>query len=281
VSPRESKPPRGSRRRRLGPFQSPLETAIGLLTLVLLLGAIVWFAWYLRSSEGAERQSALFAAVLVAAGSLLLAWSYVRRPPVGEDDDFLDKLLAGTGQALLLGAILSFGFGLVNRQLSAEQASRDLRRNLATQVRAAASDSRVFPGVDLSGSMFRGLDLSGFDFSFSDLSAANLLDTSLRDANLFYTKLRGANLGGSDLSGATLTSADLSSAVLNRVDFTGATLTSAKLTGALLRGAIFVGVDLRKTDLSGVYCDTTTRWPGPPFQPPECLDPADYRNPYR
>lgn len=271
--------------------------------MVLLICLGVWFAIYLRSTAGAERRSAFLAAGLVATGSMLLLWSYTRRAAPGEDDGFLGKLLAGSGEALLLGAVLSFGFGLVGRQLSVEQTSRDLKRDLAGQVRAASSNSKAFLDVDLSGEVFRGLDLTGFNFSYSVLNGANFLETSLAGARFQFSQLRGANFGGrSDLSGADLSNADLSNAVLNLVDLTGASLYSARLNGASLPGANLAGAslvsanltgalltranltdaDLTNAELADVYCDETTEWPDD-FVPPECLDPDlyEYKNPYR
>jgi hypothetical protein len=276
---RSEAPGHDGSRRRIGPFQTPAEAFVAIPTLIAVGVIVAWFVAYVMATEGAERVSALFAAGLVGAGALLLTWSFVRRPAPGEPDDFLDKLLAGTGEALLLGAVLSFGFGIVGQQLSDERTARDLNRDLASQVRSA-SDPTMFAGVDLSRANLRGLDLSGYTFRAADLSNANLLDTSLRDANLIMANLHGANLGSSDLTGALLNSADLSGAVLNRVDFARSSLEGADLSGASLPGAQLADTDLSRVRIANIYCDDTTTWP-PDFDVPTCLDPREYRRPGR
>src|SRR5262245_13553346 len=101
------------------------------VTLLIIAGLVVGFVRYARRTSGAARVHALFTGGLVVMGGLLLGWSYVRRPPAGEDEDFLDKLLAGAGQAVLLGAVLTFGFGIVNQQLENERSATAKRLNAA------------------------------------------------------------------------------------------------------------------------------------------------------
>ena len=131
--------------RQLPPCESDTVRRAGLVSLALLAiaGVIGWFVAYAMQSSGASRVTALFAAGLVAMGSLLLGWSYVRRPTVGQNDDALDKLLAGAGQALLLGAVLTFGFGIVGQHLDDERAGLDRQRGRGTSTFAGTSD----PGV--------------------------------------------------------------------------------------------------------------------------------------
>jgi uncharacterized protein YjbI with pentapeptide repeats len=230
-----------------------IEQAFGAVALVMAAAVVVGFAIYIVNAEGAARVSALFAGGLVLVGVWLLLWGYVRRPPPGQDDDFLDKLLAGAGQALLLGAALSFGFGAVGQRLEAEQKAREenraeiqaalaLRRDLAGQVRADAG-GKSFVGVDLQGEQFRGLNMSDFD----------LLDANLTGADLTLADLTGANLSGADLTGADLSLADLTGAKLADADLTDADLTFANLTYADLPLANLTGATLAGTDLTGAF----------------------------
>jgi hypothetical protein len=129
------------RRRRL---EAAFAAGAGLAAAAVAVG----FVFYLIGTSGVARVSALFASGLVLAGAWLLLWSFVRRPPLGQGDDFLDRFLAGAGQALLLGAVLSFGFGVVGQQLDDERAVRDLRRDTAREVRLAAERSNVFIAAD-------------------------------------------------------------------------------------------------------------------------------------
>lgn len=257
-------------------------------TIMLLVVISVGFIGYVRLVDGAERTSALFAAGLVAIGSWLLLWSYVRKPPPGEDDDFLDKLLAGAGRALLLGAVLSFGFGVVGQELDSERAESDRARDLVRQVRADAGGG-AFPRLDLSGAFLGGLDLSGFDFGGADLSGASLFDTNLSDANLVFADLSDADLSDANLTDSMLLRADLTDANLRDADLTGAELRSANLQGAYLVGASLRDADLRNAGLSDanlsgadlisanltdVSCDDSTTWPVG-FDPPPCEIIAD------
>jgi uncharacterized protein YjbI with pentapeptide repeats len=226
---------------------------------------VVGFVIYVVNVDGAARSSALFAGGLVLVGVWLLLWSYVRRPPPGQDDDFLDKFLAGAGEALLLGAVLSFGFGAVGQRLEDEQKAREeyraetqaalaLRRDLAGQVRADAG-GKSFSGVDLRGESFAGVNMSDFDLSGADLSGANLSGANLTNAYLLDADLSGANLYGADLTDANLIRANLTGANLFIANLTGAALTGANLTDANLHDAELPRAVLFDADLSraGLY----------------------------
>jgi hypothetical protein len=273
--------------------QRQIDRVFGGVALVVAAVVVVGFGVYVAYADGAARFSALFAGGLVLVGVWLIVWSYVRRPPRGQGDEFLDKFLAGVGQALLLGAVLSFGFGIVGQRLeneqktrdeqqaaeqktrdeqrAAEQAAVDLRRDLAGQVRTDAGGSS-FRGVDLVEQSFVGLDLSGFDFSGANLSHADLSVAVLTDANLFDANLTGAELTFADLTSAFLFSTDLTGADLTEVDLTGADLTfadltDADLTDAMLLRADLTDADLTDADLTGVVYDEHTVWPDG-FEPP-------------
>jgi uncharacterized protein YjbI with pentapeptide repeats len=244
-----------AQRRRL------VQRLFGGVALVVTAVVVVGFVVYIVNADGAARISALFAGGLVLISVWLLLWSYIRRPPLGQDDDFLDKFLASIGQALLLGALLSFGFGIIGQrleneqkardnQLAAEQAAVDLRRDLAGQVRTDAG-GKSFRGVDLEEQSFVGLNLSGFDLSEADLSHADLTDADLTDADLTDADLTDADLTAAHLSGADLPLADLSHADLSGANLSGAFLGVADLSDADLTAAHLSGADLSGADLSG------------------------------
>jgi len=227
------------------------------LALLAIAGVIGWFVAYAMQSSGASRVAALFAAGLVAMGSLLLGWSYVRRPIVGQNDDALDKLLAGAGQALLLGAVLTFGFGIVGQHLDDERAGLDRQRAgerapslerqiLARAVRDAARGTD-YRGSDLASQHLSGLDMHGLDLSAADLTFANLTDSNLSGADLTGANLRFTDLSGADLTRADLADADLVNANVRYVHLSGADLGGADLSGANLTGSI-----LRDARLSGL-----------------------------
>jgi hypothetical protein len=236
-----------------------IEQVFGVVALALAVAVVVGFAIYIAYADGAARTSALFAGGLVVVGVWLLLWGYLRRPPQGQDDDFLDKLLSGAGQTLLLGAVLSFGFGVGGQQLEDERAAVALRRDLAGQVRVRAEAESEgfrgsFRGVDLHGELFIGLNMSEFDLSHTNLANAVLQVTDLTNAHLYGADLTGAFLDGADLTDANLSCADLTGAHLFEADVTDADLTGADLTDANLTGAEY---------------DAATVWPGgfePPFQ---------------
>jgi len=253
-----------SRRQRLA------ERLFGGVALVVVVAVVVGFGVYVVNADGAARISALFAGGLVLLGVWLLLWSYIRRPPPGQTDDFLDKFLAGAGQALLLGAVLSFGFGVVGEQLDAERAAVNRRRDLAGQLRSDAG-GKSFAGIDLRGESFFGLNLTGFDLHranladadltganlsnailvTADLSGAELSEANLSNANLSNANLSGADLSEADLSNANLVIADLSNAELSDADLSGTDLVIADLSNAELFNADLSGADLSGADLSG------------------------------
>jgi uncharacterized protein YjbI with pentapeptide repeats len=266
--------------------QRVVERVFGGVAVVAAGAVVVGFGVYVVNADGAARISALFAGGLVLVGAWLLLWSYVRRPPPGQDDDFLDKFLAGAGQALLLGAVLSFGFGVVGQGLEDERAGVALRRDLAEQVRADAG-GKSFSGVDLHGEWFFGLNMSEFDLTFADLTDAGLGDANLTnarldgatltDASLSDANLTGASLALADLTFANLTDANLTDANLLVADLTDADLTDANLTDANLAGADLTDADLAGADLTGAdlfdadltdaLYDAATVWPDG-FEPP-------------
>lgn len=222
--------------RRPRPRQ-PAELVFAALTSIGLLLLGYGYLRYVSSVEGAARAAALFAGALVVLGGLMLAWSYFR-----QHEDFLEKLLSGAGQSVLLGAILSFGFAVTGQLAEDERAARederakaaaeqDSRRALAAAVRVDAG-GKTFPDVDLRGQNLNGLDLSDFNFVGADMRGATLVRADLSRASL-----AGANLAAADLSMANLTEADLYMADLSDADLSGADLTDANLAGADLTGA--------------------------------------------
>lgn len=241
-------------------------------------------------SQGAVRVAFTFTVALVAVGGCLLGWSYFRDAPEG---DFLDKLLADAGQALLLGAVLSYGFAFVGQQIDDERADRDLLRDNVRQVRVDAG-GRVFDGLDVRGATLSGLDLRAFSFREADLSDANLRGANLSGADLNFADLSDANLNDTNLSGAILSGANLRHAVLFNADLTDADLFGADLRGAHLVDADLRGADLTDTDffdtdlrgadlrgadlsdvlgdvhLSDVVCSDETRWPESIESAPPC-----------
>ena len=160
-----------------------LNLAFIVVAAVLLYGAGWWFVRFVLDAQGAVQTSALFVGGLLVVGVMLMIWAYVRRPLADETDDFFDKFLARTGEAVLLGAILSFGFGLVGQKIDDERGDREVKRDTVLQLRLAAG-GRVFQDVDVSGESFRRLDLSGFD-----LSGANLHSTTVSGAILVSAQL--------------------------------------------------------------------------------------------
>jgi hypothetical protein len=257
------------------------ERPFQIIVVGVVAFALAGFSWYVFfEAEGAARLSAGFAWSLVLFGGVLLMWSYVRRPPPGQEEDFIDKLVGGAGQSMLLGAVLSFGFGIVNERLASEQETFDRRESLGAQVRREAG-GRSFRGVDLREQSFVGLDLSDFDLSQADLSGTDLA----------YVDLSGADLSGADLSGADLFRADLSRANLTcagifrvlgscdelvRADLSGANLVSADLSFAILfgtdlSGADLTDADLTQTNMTAVIHDDRTVWPDG-FDPPPSVD---------
>jgi uncharacterized protein YjbI with pentapeptide repeats len=239
--------------------QQQIERVFAGGAVVAVVAVIAGFSVYVVNADGAARISALFAGGLVLVGVWLLLWSYIRRPPPGQTDDFLDKFLAGVGEALLLGAVLSFGFGIVGQRLdseqktrdeqrAAEQAAADLRRDLAGQIRNEAG-GRSFRGVDLKEQSFVGLNLSGFDLLEADMSGADLTGADLTDALLAKADMSGAVLLGADLTSANLAIADMSGAVLDGAKLNSAHLDDANLTGAFLNGADQTDATLRGADL--------------------------------
>lgn len=252
-------PPRLRRKR-------PIERLFGGVALLVVFAVVVGFVVYIVSADGAARISAVFAGGLVLVGVWLLLWSYVRRPPPGQEDDFLDKFLAGAGQALLLGAVLSFGFGVVGEQLDAERATVNLRRDLAGQVRADAG-GKSFEGVDLRGESFFGLNLTGFDLHRANLAGADLTGANLSNAVLAVADLSGAELPEANLSNANLSGANLSGADLSDADLSDAALVIADLSDANLSGADLSGADLTNADLTEVVYNAKTLWPND-FEPP-------------
>ena len=266
-----------------------IEFTSAALVVVATATGLCYFAWYVFwGSDGAAQVSAGFAFGLTLFGCALLLWSWVRRPPPGHDDDFLDKFLAGAGQAILLGAVLTFGFGLVNGQLASESEQRRAEQserleNLRfVRDRSGGDDTlhvveRPFVGMDLyemnlsllmlPGAEFVRADLRYTDFRNTDLSGADLRNAQLDGAALNSAMLpdailRSARLVGVNLCDADLTGALMERAILTNADFTtkdcdvrdkdrAADLTGADLTGADLTGADLTGADLTGADLTG------------------------------
>jgi uncharacterized protein YjbI with pentapeptide repeats len=231
------------------------------LTLLIIAALVVWFVRYAIRSSGAARVNALFAGGLVLMGGLLLGWSYVRRPHLGQDEDFLDKLLAGIGQAVLLGAVLTFGFGIVNQRLEAERAATTARQNNAQAVRNAVG-GKDLREMDLSGQNLGDLDMHGFSLVNANLAGANLSDANLSHALLSFATLTNAYLADAKLVGAWLYQANLSHADLSEADLSGGHLQAADLSGANLSDAHLSGADL-----ADVIYDKHTVWPTG-FNPP-------------
>jgi len=284
--PRTPRPASASMRRPRG-----AENRIRPLALLVIAGVVGWFVTYAMKSSGASRVNAFLAAGLVVMGSLLFGWSHVRQRAQGGGDDPLDRLLTGAGQALLLGAVLTFGFGIVG-QHDDERADRDLKRdgegvssldrqNLALAVRGAAGGND-YRRSDLASQNLSGLDMHGFNLSGADLTYANLTDVDLSGADLSGAHLRFTDLSGADLYRANLADAHLANANLHDAFMAGADLDDANLSGANLTGAILrqahlsgadldgvnlTGAHLTSADLDDVHHGATTVWPGG-FQPP-------------
>jgi uncharacterized protein YjbI with pentapeptide repeats len=232
------------------------EWAFGGLTLLGLTALGIAYYLYVSSAEGAAQYSALFAGVLVVLGGLMLGWSFFR-----QGEDFLDKLLSGAGQAVLLGAILSFGFSVTgqfaeeeriererqrDQRLASEQDEREQqladeaeRRAIAAAIRQDAG-GKTFPDVDVQGQNLSGLELSGYNLDGADLRGANLEYADLKGASLRGADLRGARLYFASLELTDLREAQLQGAVIGNADFT-----SSNLEGAMMAGTVFFPPDER------------------------------------
>lgn len=156
-------------RRRPRGWGERFFAACTIIGVALLAGG---YLWYVTSVDGGTQAAALFAGALVVFGGSMLTWSYFR-----QHDDFLDKLLSGAGQSVLLGAILSFGFAVTGQLAEDERATRDDQRSIAAAIRADAG-GRTFPDVDVRDQNLAGLELTGFDFLGANLSDTDLAGVS-------------------------------------------------------------------------------------------------------
>ena len=142
---------------------------------------------------------------------------------------------------------------------------RDARWDQATLVQARLRD------IDFTGGSFTFGNADEADFYWGHFDHANLRRSSFKHADMRYATFRAANitrvdLTSADLRGANFTRADLRRSRFKHADLRGANfrranMTRVDLTSAdLRRGADFTGADLRRTVLTDVCFDHTTKW---------------------
>lgn len=158
-----------------------------------------------------------------------------------------------------------------------------------------ASGTR-FLGTNLSGANMRTSDLAFTDFGSAKgndgsaepailigtiLEGAFLESANLTDISGFRAHMARSHLANAILVGAELSQADLRDAILSGADVTGADLSMVDFEGARLDGVdLSAAKTLAGADFTDVHCDGTTTWPSD-IQEPDCVDPAQYRNPYQ
>ncbi len=126
-----------------------------------------------------------------------------------------------------------------------------------TKFRLAGLDGSNFNQADLRSAVFDNAQLRQ-----SSMQKARLDWASLKSAHISGGDLRDAQLVNADLSGADLAGANLARANLQDADLRGADMYSADASYANFFGADLRGVDLRKTNITGVRHNDTTKWAG-------------------
>ena len=181
---------------------------------------------------------------------MLLFCAYVRRPPRGEPNNFMESFDHGEAD------------DSADRDLSKMNAREDVRVILQVigargkRQHAIERESRVVLNMD--GADLRGLQLEDADLSEVLLNKADLSNTRFSNVKLLRTSFLNALLTGAkfhdvDLSRALLKEARLCGAEFSRVGFTKAVLDNADMSSANLTGCNFFDADLHATDLSDAH----------------------------
>ncbi len=167
--------------------------------------------------------------------------------------------LNSLGEAFIVGALVTGGFGWAGAMNSAITAERDRQIDLGS---AASLDHADLAGLELTGMYLRHRQLPGVRMSQVnahgiDLHGANLMDARFTDAVLHEADFTNANMRRAGCFGADFTGADLRGARLDGASLGNAVLSRAKLQGAKLKHA-----DLRGADLTGAFTDDATALEG-------------------
>ncbi len=263
------------------------------LALALPAGAVLWLApgviaaaalaalmplMPLTRLFARPRSSALWAALLVSAGTLLLVWllTLVRRDAALSAWQLVAMGLAAAAlvdtvrarlRVLLVLAPLT---AVVSYSVIWGEAPCDQQGGMSCLVQqgprlwmpAALSGLGIHPFADLRGLDLRGARLGGRDLRNADLRGAQLDSAVLARSYLRRARLDGVSAPGSDwrgafMNGASMTSARLIGADLREVQAYLIDVSHSDLRDADLRGASLSHARLHATRLDGAHLGGT------------------------